>query len=620
MQLSTLPQKVDWRERVKAPISLADWVVLAVILLIGAIQFVYYPHTADFTSDPGYPDLARSILDHGTYQFDYLPETTLPPGFPLVLAAAGWLFGLTPAVLFHMSALFTALALMAAYVLLRQIEGRGVAATACLLFGSSPALFGFNTAVIFPEMPYFFISMLVLLLALKIDRPNTGRAPIAWILVLGVALVLAVLIRSVGIALIVGLGTWIVASLLVVPKAGRSRLRNFLLPLLLGAAAQAGWSMWAQRHQVLEWQLPGYPESYVTQLKVKNGQYPELGLARLSELPARVERNIVMRTAVLGEMLTRRHVSAFYSSPAIIGVLILISVGLASSFRNGGQLYDWYFLWEEVIFVFWPWDAKPRFLFPIVPLAVLYLWRGVKVLRSYSIQQPKRTGACIILAGVVLSIVSAAFALRVLPFDIDPNHTRWDHLQPIAATAFWALFAAVGFGLLRFYPVRTSDGDATRFANLLRIARSWTGVPLRIAAILILTLLVGSGLSQELAWGRSYLKPDITQQSAYPEIEASQWIQTHEPSDRVVMARDQDTVFHYTQRRVVWFPPVSNPNVLMDGIRRHHVGVLVVAHHSSSYWLPTEEACFQSLAQSYGSAFHMVDEGRDFRVFEISPR
>lgn len=58
----------------------------------------------------------------------------------------------------------------------------------------------------------------------------------------------------------------------------------------------------------------------------------------------------------------------------------------------------------------------------------------------------------------------------------------------------------------------------------------------------------------------------------------------------------------------------------MDGIRRHNVGVLVVAHHSESYWLPPEDVCFRSLEQSDGSAFRVVDEGRDFRIFEISPR
>ena len=614
-QLTEVVGPVKNRERKRAPFSAPDWVVLALILLIGAIEFIYYPHAADFLNDPGYPDLARSILDQGSYQLDYLPETTLPPGFALILAVAGKFFGLTPAVLFRVIAVFTTLGLIAAYMFLRQIEGRGVAAIACLLFGFSPSVFSFNTAVIFPEMPYLFLSMLVLLMAFKIDHTSSSRTPIIWSLVLGVTLVFAVLVRSVGIALIAGLAAWLLTSLLVRPELGRRRLRNFLLPLLLGTAAQVGWSMWAQRHQVLEWQLPGYPDSYVAQLKVKNGQYPELGLARLSDIPARIERNIVTRTAVLGQLLTGRHVSPFYSSPAVAGVLILIAAGLISSFRNGAQLHDWYFLWEEVIFVFWPWDAKPRFLFPIVPLAVLYLWRGARVFLSYSIRQPKRTGLCVVLTGAVLGSISAAFAFRILLFDVDPS-SRGDRLQPIAATLFWALFSLIGLALFRFHSSGSRDGEP----SFSKIAESWAGLPLRIAAILVLALPVGSGLVQQLACGRGNLNPDITQQLAYPEIEASEWIRTHEPPDRIIMARDQDTVFHYTGRRVVWFPPISDPKVLMDGIRRHNVSVLVIAHHRDSYWLPPEDVCFQSLEQSYGSAFHIADEGRDFQIFEISPQ
>jgi hypothetical protein len=52
-------------ERTRNWIFAIDGAVLALILLIGAIQFTYYPHTADFVSDPGYPDMARSFSIEG---------------------------------------------------------------------------------------------------------------------------------------------------------------------------------------------------------------------------------------------------------------------------------------------------------------------------------------------------------------------------------------------------------------------------------------------------------------------------------------------------------------------------------------------------------------------------
>jgi len=605
-------------ERTRNWIFAIDGAVLALILLIGAIQFTYYPHTADFVSDPGYPDMARSLLDRGSYQFDYLPETTLPPGFPLILALAGRFWGLSPAVLFRVIAVFTTLGLIAAYFLLRRLERRAVAAAVCLILGFSPSLFRFSTGIVFPEMPFFSVSMLGLLLALKIDRAGPGRPAIGWMLLLGADLALAVLIRSVGIALLIGLGTWCVTSLLVVPEIGRRRLRRFLLPLALGAAAQAGWSAWAQRHQVLEWQLPGYPQSYLSQLKVKNGQYPELGMARLGDIPIRVERNLVAQTAGFGGLLTRRHISPFWPSPAIAGVLILVALGLASSFRNGGQLHDWYFLLYGAIFLLWPWDYRDRFLYPVAPLACLYLWRGAKVVGYNSIRRPKAIGLSVFLLGCVLSVSSAAFAFRIWAFPVDIDHARGDHLQTVAGTVFWVILTVLGLGAFLFHSPRNSLDHARPFVWLRRIHGFERSVPLRVLAILILTVFVGSGIARLLVIGRDNLSPDITKQPSYAEIEAAEWIRMNEPSNRVIMARDQDIVFHYTGRRVVWFPPISDPKVLMDGIRRYRVGVLVVAHHSESYWLPPEEACLQSLLQTYGSAFHAVNRGRDYQVFEVA--
>lgn len=599
--------------------SLVDWATYVLIFLMGGIQFICYTHAGDFLTDPGYPDLARSILYQHSYQFDFLPMTTLPPGFPLILALVGWFWGLGPSVQFRVIAVSTTLGLIVAYHLLRRVEGRGLAAATCLLFGSSPLLFSFSTTIIFPEMPYLLASMLALLLAVKINRAGPGRVPITWMLLLGIDLVMAVLIRSVGIALLIGMVTWIVTSLLVVPEKGRRRLKRFLLPLALGAVAQLGWGAWAGRHQVLEWQLPGYPQSYMSQLKVKNGQYPELGMASFGDLPSRAGRNIVTRTAGFGRIMTRRYISPFWSSPAIMGVLVLIIIGLASSFRDGGELHDWYFLWYEAIFLLWPWDYRDRFVFPVVPLACLYLWRGVKVLRDQSLRRPKAVGLYVFLCGSILGISSAAFAFRIIPFNFETDHPRGDHLQPIAAALFWGMIAAIGFVMFKFPSLLKSRSDAPPSLWLGRIAKLETSPYLRFIAILALIVLVGYGIARQLAEGRSNMSPNLKQQASYGEIEAADWIRSHEPSNQVIMARDQDMFFHYTGRRVVWFPPISDPTVLMDGIRRHNVGVIVVVNPPLRYWLPTEDVCFQSLVRAYGSAFHLSHQDPNYQVYEVVP-
>jgi hypothetical protein len=592
---------------------IADWAIYASILFVGAFQFTHYTRFADFLIDATYPDLARSILEHGTYQISSLPQTLLPPGLPIILAIIGHWTGFTPRPLFSVIAVSTTLGLVITYQLLRRVESRAMAAAACLLFATSPSLFSFNTAGVFPEMPYFLFSVLALLLTLKIDHARDERRTIGWQLVLGAAIILSVLIRSVGIALIMGLCAWCAASLLLSSDVGWRRIRRFSIPLALGLAAQLGWSAWALHHRTLEWQLPGYPGSYFSQLEVKNGQQPELGLAHLSDIPIRVAKNIVTLTDAFGHVLTHRYISEFWSSPAICGVFMLTAIGLAGSLQNAGQLHDWYFLWYQVVLLVWPWEVRDRFLFPVVPLACLYLWRGAKVVLKYSIREPRLAGLGLAAVGLVLSFSSAAFALRIITFTVNMQRAMADRLQPVAATVFWFTLTLIGVGMLIHPALRSSRIGPRVLAHL----HSEIPLPLRLALILGVALLVGSGARQVVVLGRENLHPEVAQQDTYPEIEASAWIRTHEPADRVIMAREPEFVFHYTQRRVVWFPPISDPRVLMDGIRRHRVGVVVVAHHSSSYWLPPEDACFQSLLQAYGSCFRLSHQGTDYRVYEV---
>jgi len=427
------------------------------------------------------------------------------------------------------------------------------------------------------------------------------------------------MIRSVGVALLAGLGTWIAISLLNAPETGWRRLRRFLIPLVLGLAAQMSWSMWAQHHEVVEWQLPGYPQSYVSQLKVKDGNYPELGMARLSDIPSRVGRNVLMRAAGFSQLLFRRNVSRFWSSPGIFGALLLIFVGIISSLRGGGQLHDWYFLSYEFIFMVWPWNYGDRFLFPVMPLACLYLWRGAKVLLEYSVRQPRAAGWGLVLVGAFLCISSAAFAFGILSFPVNPNHIRGDHSQTIVATVFWGILVMLGIWMIKLHPLHPINESADAFTRFRRIAESRIPFAFRVAVISFMALMVLSGSAQVLADGRRNLNPDITKQPGYPMIVAAKWIRANEPADRVIMARDCEFIFHFTYRRVVWFPPISDPKVLMDGIRRHHVGVVLVVHHAENYWLPAEDDCFRALQEAYPNAFHLVHQGLDARVYEVVP-
>jgi len=598
-----------------AGLTLVDLAVYAIILLLGALQFKFYLRTNDFAYDAMYGDLARSLLHKGAYEFNFQPETTLPPGLPLMLAGVGAVLGMGMAVMFHVMAVCVTLGSLLTYELLRRIGNRGVAAAAVLLFASSPALFSFGTQLIFSDLPYFFLSTLVLLLVLNIDKPASVRTPVAQIISLAVVLALAVLTRSAGIALLIGLISWMIASLWYNREQGRQRILRFILPLMLGLAVQALWTGWAQRRHQLEWQLGGWPDSYTANLKIKSGNQPELGNATVADIPARVGKNVVDRADEFVKFMSGRWVSRFWSSPAIGGVILLIAIGLASSLRKGGQLHDWYFLWHEIIYLLWPWDFELRFLLPVAPLACLYLWRGFLVTRNYSLRSPETAGRWIAAVASFLAICSAAFAFHFASFPRDADHLRGDRLQPIGAVLFWSALAILGLVMLSLPALKRLRQTVHHF--FASLPKSDLAGILKTAAILLLIVQVGRGARQELVIGRQNAHPDLRASDFYPDIEAAEWIAKHEPPGTVAMARKQDLVFHYSHHHVVWFPPISDARILMDGIQRHRVGVVVVTHPKHQYWLPAEDARFHALMKTYGQRFRLVHQGPADMVFEL---
>jgi len=595
--------------RTLPPAPVADIGTCLFILLAGLFELTHYPHAADFLGDVSYPDLARSLLSTGTYAIRHIPETTWPPGFPFLLACVGRILGLSPAVDFGVVAVSAVLGLLTACCFLRRVEGRGIAIIACLLLAASPSMFGFNTELVYPEMSYMFASMAALVLALAIDRARPGPRLALPVVLLAAALASAFLIRSVGVALLAGLFSWIAVSFLMRWQTGARRLARFAFPLAAGVAAYFAWSIWAHHHQVLEWDLPGYPRSYLEQLTLKNGHHPEGGFAHLADIPGRIGHNLVAYAAGFSQLLLRRHIALFWSSPAVAGVILAVALGLGWSLRAGGDFCDWYFLWYACVFVFWPWNYNDRFVFPIWPLACLYLWRGAKAIKCQFRRHPRKTAAGFVLAASGLCAASAAFALRVARFPSASDHTRGDHLQAVAAALFWGLLAAAGIAWLLLPGLRVLLAQ--------RSTRRALRIVLPAGAALAVIWSVFGGIRTIVAIGRAHMHPDITQQFYYPEIDAATWIRLHSSGHHVVFSDEPEVVFHYGLQPTVWFPPISRASVLIDGMRRYHVDLVVVTHHQDSYWQPSEEACFHVLQDASPAAFRLIYSNTNDWVYSV---
>ncbi|MCC7153450.1 MAG: glycosyltransferase family 39 protein [Bryobacterales bacterium] len=585
-------------------INREDLSVYVSLLALGALQLALSGWTRDFTQDPYYYELARSFLTHTGYGFNSRPEPMVPPGFPALLAVMMVAFGQSYAVLIRLMAFFATFGLIAAYELLKRKEGRVIAAVVCVLLASSPSWFEFSTRSLFSDMPYFLTSMLFLLAAARLASTATrGRQAVVWVLCAAL-LAASVLLRSTGIALAGGVLGWLSVSMYRERRWDRRLVALFVPLAVVGAVTEMSWLLWAEKHPVTMWPVHGFQESYVAQLKLKNGNDPELGFATWRDVAKRpLENEDDMATSMVALYLHKAVAPAWYSPTTVIP-LVLLAAGLASSFRGtGGTMAEWYFVCYQFLYLFWPWNFELRFQLPVAPLAALYMWRGAGLLWSWTRRIPRRAGTSGLLVAGSGLLSSVIWGWRI------------EHPPVMACIAVWVVVAALGAVVLWGGP------DLMRW--LWRVAESTVAVRgiavsgARAAGGVAVVVLLTAGVWRQALAGVENLRaaPEMD-----PSVEAAEWIRGHSPAGAVVMARWEARVYHYSGHRVIWFPASTDAQLLMAGIRRNNIRLIVVtdADEGHSYWKPSDGECFRTLVRAYPALFHTVHMGAHEQVYELS--
>jgi hypothetical protein len=580
--------------------------IYAALLALGGLQLLLGCRMADFPYDPYYYELAHSLLAGTGYGFNARPEPMVPPGFPALLSLLILIVGNNFAILIRSMAFFTTFGLIAAYEVLKLAEGRRVAGGICLLLASSPALFAFSTQMLFSDMPYFFTSMCFLLAATQLDSSLFGpkKSSLFWTIICALLLLSSIVIRSTGIALIGGILGWLAVSCLRTRKVDGVRLRYFLPLVIVGLAAQSAWMIWAERHPVSQWPVHGFQESYVAQLKLKNGNNPELGMATWQDVIKRPLQNEDDMVTSVFSLLTHKEVAPAWYSPITVIALLLGAFGFAHTLRkSGGTLVDWYFVSYQLLFLFWPWNYEWRFQVPVAPLAALYMWRGSRLAWRNALSAPQALGA-VVFAGSALGVLSSVVWGRSV-----------QHPSARLCVAIWLL---VG-GLAAVWMLG-GRRIASWLSRRLEPGISVGGVRLsqaQLAGAIALFFVLAAGVWMEVLTGLENLR---TVPETDPSIEAAEWIRSHTPTDAVVMARWEARVYHYSGHRVIWFPASTNRDLLLAGIRRHHIRLVVVTDtdENNSYWKPSESQCFWTVVRSTPQSFRQIHEGPHERVYEVT--
>ncbi|HKV26002.1 MAG TPA: hypothetical protein VJN93_15520 [Candidatus Acidoferrum sp.] len=596
-----------------------DGIALLLIACFGVMQFHMCQSSKDFLRDDVfYADAAQSMLHGGFYGINGHTETNQPPGTSAILAALCWMKTCSHGAYLRAMTVFGTLGMAACFLLLRSRLSNWVAAAICLLIISSPLYFDLATLWVFPALPYLLFSICALLAAQRLEEAKSRSSVLGWMFLLAALVTASLMVASAAIAVLGAIVARMVLTWFRDKHLAFSQLKRYFAVLLIGFAVQGAWM--ARKPAAPEWPLPGYPRPYIQQLKVISGNYPELGLARLQDIPIRVARNAFDASSLAVQIVWPGFeedpwVNVLILLPALIIFLTAVGWG-ADVLANGGSLLDWYFAGYAFIYLFWPWNMEIRFLLPVVPLQFYYVWRGVHALTAVAKRKP-------IVFRAMSFFVCLAFALC---------HWFWLHetwresqLLKLVKPNWISLMSTIAAGLL--------IGGAL-WASLVLLSRpelaqrihdwldsSWMKVSVRVAkvaaAILVLAL-VGAGAASEWKMGWANLDPNSNVNQIPKEVKTFLWMNQNLESGAILMARDVPTCFHYTRRKVIWFPPSTNPELLMQGIVAHHVNYLLVAQRRHNYYLPPDADCFRPLFAKYPMAFQLIYDNEGSRIYKVS--
>jgi hypothetical protein len=587
-----------------------DRVVVAVLLTVGLCEFLLYARGPFLEDDVFFADAALSLLRGGVYGIGGRPETNQPPGLAMLLASVCMNLGCDRSTFLRVMIVSATLGLIAAYAFLRREIPRRAAAAICVLLALSMYWFGLVTNWINPDIPFLLTTMLALLALRRLESTRRPLSILGWGAASAAFTGASILLRSAGIALVAAMAVRGAVVLAHDRRRGFALLRSFAPVLVVGLAVQGAWM---HRHPApLDWpEVPGYPGSYLSQVRMVSGNQPELGVVTAKQIPERIARKLFERAKMLVEFLGGQPIRDLWSSSVIWAVLLLLLSGWGYSVwrGGGGALHDWYFAAHELIYLLWPWDTEPRFLFPIAPLSCLYLWRGMEAVVSLATRRPRALGLSWSVASIAGLVASTRTSFRGMDGGV---------AHGVASVALWIVSGGVAGWMA--WTGRTPLGPDSRWRAALGGWRTEGRSTPRLALAIGYACLLLVHLTSDVHVARRNLHPSP---EAPGDVEGALWVQSHAERDAVVMARHVPIVQHVSQRKVVWFPPLSEPVTLMEGIRRLGVDYVILGDSGVDelYYRPGDYDCFAPVLRAFPQSFSLAFRDTRTAVYAVrTPR
>lgn len=578
---------------------LADTFARLVVLALALFHVV----TADRLERPGYDSSvyiagAESLAAHDKYEMNGVRITTHPPGLPFFLAVPIRIIGDSRhEFLVRFMPLFGAAGLLIWLEVLSKASGPKIAAAIILLVAASPVYYDLGTRHVMADLPYLFLSGCALLGAFSLSRAKSGWVVAAWGAGLVILTACAVLTRTAGVSLAIGLLAWAIWP----SRWGGSdypalRVRLWCTAAALaGLLAFAGWIVWC-RSASNRYEMGGHMASYSSQFLLKNPLQPDLGRATLTDIALRVFTSAPLRAAQMGEILTRLPwVSARWYNPIVTLMIVLPLCALYRASRDPLlRLMALYFVAFMGIFLMWPFAETARFMLPISPVYLLLVWLGAR-----NVAEKARNAPAWMLALFAVTIGAAAALSQSR--QIAPAG-----MQDRLSVVFWFV-AAGGLGSLHWLPGRFLDAETVskRCAS---------------AALLATSALILAGISGQVLAAGENVQGRHSDSANEHLREVAQWLLKAPPG--AVMTGTFPYIHRVTARHVVAFPVTADPATIHAAIVRHKIRYLVVTEQTEaeSYFHPSEQERAHLLSASFPLLLRLVHTGHGWLMYEVDPQ
>ena len=330
---------------------LAPTVLVAVHVLLAVL--VFEPTLFPGADAGHYMVLGESLRNGLGFRDIQLPGSPLhakfPPGYPLILAVAGWFGGLQ---LFKAASMaFAAGSVWLTYRIAESLVSKRAAFVAAGLFAMAPVLLDFSHRVLSEAAFTFFLLAVV---AATLQDRRVGAAALA-------AAAAAFFTRTAGLSVLLTLVAWTLIS--------RDR-RRAVVSVLVALVCVVGWAVYQHLAQ------PSQP-GYLQQLIQQNPYVPAAGTVGLMDFPARAATNLwrYVSSELPGSFGFPTVRSQLVTGTAIAGVLLsaLALYGWLRSAATRVTVAHLLVAFYVGLILLWPpvWTDR-RFLLPILPLLVVF--------------------------------------------------------------------------------------------------------------------------------------------------------------------------------------------------------------------------------------------------------